>query len=587
MAKYAKFEGNPLKTKNDFQQVVIDLLDPLIAKMRTQGAALDLDEGGAIFDMKASALEGVARPLWGIIPLELGGGHFPHWSVIHRAIIEGVDSNHPNYWGETSDRDQRSVEMAAIGFMLALLPEKGWDPLPQSTKTELALWLAKIQCHEMAQNNWLFFTLLVQAGLTKVGHGNLVDQDLRVNYLKKIKSWYLGDGWYGDGDVQTIDHYGGFAMHYYSLIYTFLTDNPNDEYDELFSQRAAEFIGPYAYWFADSGEALPLGRSLCYRFACAGFWGAAAMLPLETDEMAKIKGMWARHIRSWQSTPIFSDNGILSRGYLYPNLVSAENYNSPTSPYWAMKAFLPLLLPDDHKFWLEEEKAYPYESSEIEMPSAQSIAQRINGHSIVHFSGYIEPKFQLDKYNKFAYSTAFGPEMDSIAQGHRLNFGDNILAFSFDGGCNWQMRQKNNSVNVTNKLIGVQWTTGSLDVDTEIEVQGDGSCIRRHTFKLESPTWVIESGFAVHHWYSEPAVNHKNDDVFASIHIEGENGQSSITSLDLYEKQAYQCSRVHSNLISPRSQVPFLLTKLEAGVHVLESRITAIPTTNFSTNKNI
>ncbi|MGF1735089.1 DUF2264 domain-containing protein [Photobacterium satsumensis] len=577
MAKYAKFDENPLESKNDFQKLALDLLEPLMRKMAAQGAALDLHEGAAIFDMKSSALEGVARPLWGIIPLEVGGGHFPHWCVIHRAIAEGVNPNHPHYWGETGDRNQRSVEMAAIGLMLALTPEKGWDPLPQSTKIQLVQWLAKIQQHEMPQNNWLFFTLLVQAGLAKVGYEDEVDHDLKINHLEKIKSWYLGDGWYGDGDVQTIDHYGGFAMHYYGLIYAFLIDNPNDEYAELFSQRAIDFIKPFAYWFADSGEALPLGRSLCYRFACAGFWGGAAMLPLQTDEIAKIKGLWARHIRSWQSNPIFSDGDILSRGYLYPNLVTAECYNSPTSPYWAMKAFLPLLLPDDHVFWSGSEEAYLYESSVIAMPSAQSIAQRVNGQSIVHFSGYIEPKFQLDKYNKFAYSTAFGPEMDAITQGHRLNFGDNIFAFSFDEGSNWQMRQNNDSVNVNNKQLCVQWTTGSITVNTEIEVHTQGRCIRRHSFKLERPAWVIESGFAVHHWYSEPTTHNKSDSVCASILIEGENGKSSITSLDLYEKQTYSCPRVHSNLISPRSQVPFLLTKLEAGEHILESEFTAIP----------
>ncbi|MEN3752312.1 DUF2264 domain-containing protein [Mangrovibacter sp. SLW1] len=84
MAYYLPFKNNPLKTRADAQQMVRDLFTPLIPYLSHQGAALDLDEGGAIFDMQASALEGVARPLWGIIPLVLGGGEFPggRWCIM-------------------------------------------------------------------------------------------------------------------------------------------------------------------------------------------------------------------------------------------------------------------------------------------------------------------------------------------------------------------------------------------------------------------------------------------------------------------------------------------------------------------------
>ena len=46
---------------------------------------------------------------------------------------------------------------------------------------------------------------------------------------------------------------------------------------------------------------------------------------------------------------------MLSIGYGYPNLFMCESYNSAGSPYWALKAFLPLALPEDHPFWTAEE----------------------------------------------------------------------------------------------------------------------------------------------------------------------------------------------------------------------------------------
>lgn len=579
MAYYFPFNNNPLKTRADAQQMVRDLFTPLIPYLSGQGAALDLNEGGAIFDMQASALEGVARPLWGIIPLELGGGEFPWWPLLHNAIREGVDPTHPHYWGPTGDINQRSVEMAAFGFLLALLPEKGWQPLSATTQNQLATWLAAIQHHAMPQNNWLFFTLLVQAGLTRVGREDLVDQALHQRYLEQIAGWYRGEGWYGDGDDQAIDHYGGFALHFYGLIYACLLDNPNEEYAQLFIRHARDFITPFSTWFADSGETLPIGRSGCYRFASAGFWGAAAMLPLEQGEMALVKGLWARHIRSWQHSPIFSERGLLTRGYRYPNLLMAEWYNSPTSPWWAMKAFLPLLLPETHPFWRSEESAACAPGPIFAMPAANSIAQRVNGHSIVHFAGFIETKFQWDKYNKFAYSTAFGPEMESTAYGHLLNFGDNILAFSQDNGIHWHMRHANKSVQVEGDTMQILWLAGDIEVETLITVLSDGGCRRRHRFMLHKPARVVETGFAVHQWHKAHSCLAKNSGSGAQIVLEGENGQSRITSLDSHAKQAHAATRAHTNLLSPRSVVPFLLTHLPAGEQVLESMFAVVPET--------
>lgn len=36
-----------------------------------------------------------------------------------------------------------------------------------------------------------------------------------------------------------------------------------------------------------------------------------------------------------------------------------QDYNSAQSPYWALKAFLPLALPASHPFWTSKEEAYP------------------------------------------------------------------------------------------------------------------------------------------------------------------------------------------------------------------------------------
>ena len=575
MAYYPPFSNNPMQSKQDFQRLVVDLFEPLVPYLETQGSQPDFDEGGAIFDMSASALEGVARPLWGIIPLVKGGGEFKHWALYQGIIAQGTDPQSDGYWGPASGINQRSVEMAAFGLLLAVLPEHGWEPLSDASKDNFATWLANIQHCPMPQNNWLFFTILVQAGLRKVGRADLVDELLELTYLKKIKDFYLGDGWYGDGEVRNIDHYGGFAIHFYSIIYATLIEDADPTLKQLFISRADQYCEPFSYWFAETGECLALGRSLTYRFATAGFWGAAASLDLSAISAGEVKGLWARQIRQWKDKPIFTCDGLLSRGYDYPNLNVCECYNSPTSPYWAFKAFFPLLLANDHPFWLCTELPQTLAQRIYPMTAASSIAQRINGHSIVHFAGPIEPQFELDKYNKFAYSTCFGADIKALQYSNMLSFGDNILAFSFDQGANWQTRLRNHSVVVENNCMIIEWSSGSLSVRTEIIVLDNGESIRTHEFELERDAWVVETGFAVSNWYQECQIVQQSDSCVALV---GSNGSSKITSKDDYSKQGKQCFRIHSNLVSPRTHVPYLLTKLDAGKHSISSKYTAIPT---------
>ncbi len=578
MPYFAPFQENPLKTKADFQQLVNDLIEPLVPYLNKQGAKLDFDEGGAIFDMKASSLEGIARPLWGIIPLVVGGGEFKHWALFRRALIEGTDPNHANYWGQTTNINQRSVEMAAIGLLLALTPEHGWDPLSAEQQENLAKWIAHIQQCAVPQNNWLFFTILVQAGLRRVGRADLVNTDVEKHYLDKLKNFYLGEGWYGDGDVKNIDHYGGFALHFYGMIYATLLEDTDPELCQLFLQRANEFVEPFSYWFSDHGDTLAQGRSLCYRFATSGFWAMAGIANCDAKPLGEIKGLWARQIRLWKEHPIFTTEGIMTRGYYYPNLVVAEGYNSPTSPYWAMKAFFPLLLADDAEFWTTEERPLSITNNIYPMPSASSLAQRVNGHSIVHFAGTIEPQFQVDKYNKFAYSTCFGLDVNALQHGHMGSFGDNILAFSFDAGTNWQTRMHNNEVSVETSSMLVDWSTGEQAVKTTIEIGDNGTFTRTHEFTLARPAWIVESGFAISNWYKEQQIIEKVDGKQAVVTLAGSNGLSQITSLDNYEKKAMCCCRIHSNVVSPRTHVPYLLTKLPAGTHKVVSQFMVTPT---------
>lgn len=115
--------------------------------------------------------------------------------------------------------------------------------------------------------------------------------------------------------------------------------------------RAERAFAPrYLDWFAADGAGLAFGRSLTYRFAQAAFFGAMAFAGEPGPGWGVLRGAWARQLRWWARRPIGNGDGTLSIGYAYPNLQMSEGYNSPASPYWALKAFLPLALPESHPF---------------------------------------------------------------------------------------------------------------------------------------------------------------------------------------------------------------------------------------------
>lgn len=558
------FSDNPMQSRADFQAAVRSLVEPLVPFLERDGAALNLEEGGANFDMRASYLEGVARPFWGLVPLALGGGSFEHWSLFRRALSEGSNPDHPRAWGSVGDMDQRAVEMAAIGFLLTLLPEQGWEPFDEQQKDNLANWLAGLQRHEVSANNWKFFTVLVQEGLRKVGRADLIDEELQQSHLQQLVNWYRGDGWYGDGGTGAVDHYGGFAMHFYGMLYTMLKRGQGDPFASLFEERAAAFAEPFSHWFADNGESMIQGRSLTYRFATSAYWGMLGASGLRPMDVGVIKGLWARQIRQWRDRPIFRPDGVLSRGYAYPNLHVCEFYNSPTSPYWAMKAFMPLALEEDSDFWQAEEKPLPERKKIYAMPHADSMLQRTGGHAIAHYAAPIHTWLQMDKYNKFAYSTVCGFDVMSLQYAHAGIFGDNILAFSFDEGANWQMRQRNLDVKVREAELEVCWTSGSQEVTTLIQVGNDGCFTRTHSFELIQSAEIVETGFAVEQWYEEAKQLQFDEQ---AVVLEGTNARSIIRANDALVRTPLDCLRINSNMASPRTRVPGLQLSLEPGYH--------------------
>ncbi|KAF2018809.1 hypothetical protein BU24DRAFT_385506 [Aaosphaeria arxii CBS 175.79] len=460
------FSDNQFLDHSDFKKGCIALLQKLRPYQSKGGARIRLPLAtGTHFDDIAAQLEGFARPLWAVGALLHGEGICDEevkalTDPYVRGLANGTDPNHPEYWGPVVVRDQRMVEMEIISFALLAAPETMFHNQMPDAQQNITQWLYTLNGKDFPTTNWLWFRVMTNLALVKVcgiPHADL-EQAMKSD-LDAMEQFYLGEGWAADGiwndNCRQADYYSGsFAIQFSQLLYVKFAQDLDPDRCDVFRQRAANFSTSFWRYFHSDGAAIPFGRSLTYRFAFAGFWSAAAFaeveLPAPLHDLGVIKGLLLRHLRWWSNKDdIFNVDGTLTIGFVYPNMYMCEDYNSPQSPYWAMKSFVAVALPTVHPFWQAEEKALPDEdAAQLSVVSVKPASQIICGSSRHHYllsTGQFCPwplKATEAKYGKFAYSSHFGFSVPTGSSVMAQIAPDSTIALSKDDGDTWRVPWK-------------------------------------------------------------------------------------------------------------------------------------------------
>lgn len=564
--------------RKDFEDLMFNILNPLKNKYSKECALLDLGSTAACYSVNISQMEAFARPLWGLVPFWCGGGEDISFEKIYRkGIIAGTNPESKEYWGKCNSFDQRFVEMASLAYGLLFAPEKIWTPLTDKQKDSFARWLYQINEYFVPESNWLFFRVLVNVALKQCGME--YNSEKLLADLEKIESFYLGDGWYSDGiSTKEIPHNGqkdyyiSFAIHFYSLIYAIVMKNDDAVRAENFRKRAYSFAQEFIYWFSDSGEAVPYGRSLTYRFAQIAFWSMCLVADVKPFSVGIIKGIIVRNLEYWLSDNRIFDNGhIMTIGYRYNQLIMSEGYNSPGSPYWSMKAFAFMALPDEHEFW----KCEPLPLPGLKQLTVQKIPELMVGryqNSVTLYpAGTINvyPNEMIHKYLKFAYSTRFGFSMPRSNWRFGAAAPDSTLAFEFEERI--YTRIKNMGFKLLTDRIVIKWSPGfGIDVKTEIIPTKTGH-IRKHIVNSTINCIAYDSGFAV-----------DNMD-YSLLETNVENGMAYAKNINSY---CLVCSNngvaevkvvaPNTNLISPKTVIPTIRYVIKKGENKFVTEIKEI-----------
>ncbi|PSS65925.1 hypothetical protein C6558_06020 [Ensifer sp. NM-2] len=568
------WSGNELRTRADVERALKSLCAPAEPNRSAGGARLRFDATAAHFDQAAADLEGFSRLLWGLVPAQVGGADWIDWTPIARGLASGTDPHHAEYWGQPTDRNQRLVELAAIGFALRLVPDKLWAPLGPDERENVVAYLKSGHACRFSENNWKFFRLLISLGLNSVGAYR--DRDLDQAYIDELETFYFGDGWYSDGDARRADHYIPFAFHFYGLILAVLDGRA---YTQPYRERARLAADDMTRWFADDGAALAFGRSMTYRFAIAGFFGALAFAGEEALPWGQLKGFYLRNLRWWAKQPMASRDGILPVGYAYPNLLMCETYNSPQSPYWALKAFLPLALPEQHPFWSAEEADCPPRDDVAIHGHTGMIIKNPPGDAIALCGGQQTgpqntwARFGAEKYSKFVYSARYGFSVESDPNRFADAVLDGMIGFSSDG-LQFHVRQANEQVLIADGVLYARWRpNGDILVETWLYWHGDFH-VRTHRVWAERAVLTKEGGFAIARsgGLADALEGEAGNAVVATPH-----DLSAIVDLGSSVIRAGKAhiAQPNTNLIAGRTLVPQLTAEIPRGTSTLFAAVLA------------
>lgn len=555
--------------KAELQEYLIKIIEPLKKYYSIHKAELYLGASAAGYGMHIAKMEGFSRILWGLTPFFAGGGIENEYKEIYqKGIVNGTDPNHEEYWGDLGNNDQRMVEMASIGLSLLMTPEVLWNPINEQEKKNLASWLYQINNYTQPDNNWNFFCVLVNVALKKC---NMPYSEERINYGKeRYESFYIGNGWYSDGNRPQKDYYTSFGIHFYCLLYAKYMEQDDPETCRRYKERAKIFAESFIYWFDEEGRALPFGRSQTYRFAQVAFWSVyAVVMGEECSYLGVVKGIIGRHIRYWMNQPIFDNGGALTIGYCYPNLNISEAYNSPGSPYWAFKAFLCLSLEDDNKFWHIKEEPLPKLERVKKIEECDMLVIHKEGEVCALTAGQyptVEHTHSPAKYAKFAYSSVFGFSVPRSNLSMVECAPDSMLAFQINDMI--YVRKKCIDHIVSDNQIYSKWSpVEGVTVETTLIPTKKGH-IRTHHIISEYDCIAYDCGFS---YPGGKLSKVEIGDNYSKVH--DDNGYSMVKSLHGSGKTI--SAAPNTNLIFPLTHIPSVIYEIHKGEQNVESEIVA------------
>lgn len=372
------------------------------------------------YGAEVDALEGFARTFM-LAAFRIAGspettGALAAWYA--EGFDAGTDPSSPERWLRPDEVDQAKVEAAALAIGLHLTRDVLWANLAPRVQGQVVDYLSAFVGGSYPPNNWAWFRIVVEQFLASVGAHHSRD-DIEHD-LELLDTFFRADGWIADGAGRSFDHYTGWALHLYPLIWESMLDADDPFRGRMPRYREAldrYLLDAVALVGADGGPLIQ-GRSLTYRFAAAAPFWAGAFAGSTAVEPGVLRRAASGIVSHFADRGAPDAEGRLSLGWHGAWRPIAQNYSGTGSPYWAAKGMLGIALPETHPVWAADELPLPVEQGDfVRRISAPGwLAAGTSGDGVVrivnHGTDHGEPGLlghDAPLYAKFGYSTATAP----------------------------------------------------------------------------------------------------------------------------------------------------------------------------------
>ncbi|NUR27379.1 MAG: DUF2264 domain-containing protein [Catenulispora sp.] len=336
-----------------------------------------------------------------------------------QGLAAGADPASPHRWTTPHEHPQAKVEAASIALILDLTRPWLWDRLDERVREQLIAYFAQVVGDpDYPKTNWVWFRIVVEQFLASVG-GPWSREDMESD-LAVHESFVREGGWYRDGDERSYDHYCGWALHVYPILWSRMAGAQEYAASRLpaYQARLDRFLPDALRLVGADGSPLNQGRCLTYRFAAAAPFWIGAMTGTAAAEPGRLRRAAAGIVKHFVEQGAPDADGLLPIGWHGPWRRLAQRYSGPGSPYWAAKGLLGLALPADHPVWTSTELPLPVEEADqlavIAAPGWAVGATRADGVVRVynHGTDHAEPGATTGDsplYARLGYSTATAP----------------------------------------------------------------------------------------------------------------------------------------------------------------------------------
>ncbi|MEU6423639.1 DUF2264 domain-containing protein [Streptomyces spiralis] len=390
----------------------------------------------------SDGLEGYARTFLLAAFRIAGAGPEADPELVERyaaGLASGTDPSSGEAWPRLTDCSQQMVEAASIAIGLHETRPWIWDRLDPRVQERVVDWFSGFVGRRTWDNNWRLFQVVSEQFLASVGAPyEQADID---GGLDRIEDWYVGDGWYTDGDGRNFDHYIGWALHLYPLLWARIAGEEDGDRAKTYKERLTAFLRGHVHLFGGDGAPVHQGRSLCYRYAATVPVWMGALTGATPHPPGLTRRLASGAVRHFTERGVPDERGLLSLGWYDTFLPSTQPYSGPASPYWASKAFLGLLLPADHEVWTAREQPLPVEEADryTALPAPGWLLHGTRHDGVVRLYNHgsdhnpPEPAVAVDDphYAKFAYSTHTAPQSAPHAWARTVD--NHIALVSADG----------------------------------------------------------------------------------------------------------------------------------------------------------